>query len=181
MKGLHQSSQRFVYGYISQKSLKCLVTKWMDLPSLDYFLFEAATGGVLYKKVLLEVSQSSQENTCGRVFFLMKLPQQTFQRCFNVAFWLIRRCAATSNQRWNNVVYFNVGIYNIEQCWINVVYFNVDINNVRQRRNNVVIFNVDINNFGNHRNNVVKMAISKKNKTSFQIEYTEFKVLSTIS
>ena len=46
-------------------------------------------------------------------------PQQTFQRCFNVAFWLIRRRDVGKRQ-------------------INVVYFNVDMNNVRQRRNNVV-------------------------------------------
>ena len=78
-------------------------------------------------------------------------------------------------------MYFNVGIYNVKQRWINVVYFNVDINNVRQRRNNVVIFNVDMNNIGKRQNNIVKMTISKRNKTSFEIEYTEFEVLTTIS
>ena len=31
--------------------------------------FEAATGGVLYEKVSLEISQNSQENTCARVLF----------------------------------------------------------------------------------------------------------------
>ena len=34
---------------------------------------EAATGGVLSKKVFLEILQNSQENTCARVFFLTKL------------------------------------------------------------------------------------------------------------
>ena len=34
---------------------------------------EAATRGVLWKKVFLEISQNSQENTCARVSFLMKL------------------------------------------------------------------------------------------------------------
>ena len=33
---------------------------------------EAATGGALYKKVFLKISQNSQENTCGRVSFLKK-------------------------------------------------------------------------------------------------------------
>ena len=33
---------------------------------------EAATGGVLYEKVLLEISQNPQENTCARVSFLIK-------------------------------------------------------------------------------------------------------------
>ena len=34
---------------------------------------EAATGGVLYKKVFLKISQNSWENTCARVSFLIKL------------------------------------------------------------------------------------------------------------
>ena len=42
-------------------------------------IWEAATGGVLWEKVLLEISQNSQENTCPRVSFLMK-----FDRCFPV-------------------------------------------------------------------------------------------------
>ena len=69
--------------------------------------------------------------------------------------WVIRqKCDTTSrseaawNQRWNNVVYFNVKIYNVEQRRINVVYFNVDMNNVGQRRNNAVIFNIGFYNVG---------------------------------
>ena len=34
---------------------------------------EAANRGVLWKKVFLEISQNSQENTCARVSFLIKL------------------------------------------------------------------------------------------------------------
>ena len=34
---------------------------------------EAATRGVLYQKVFLETLQNSQENTCTRVSFLIKL------------------------------------------------------------------------------------------------------------
>ena len=56
------------------------------------------------------------------------MPQQIFQRCFNVVFWLIRRR--------------NVGKRQIN---VETMYFNVDINNVRQRRNNVAILNVDMN------------------------------------
>ena len=37
---------------------------------------EAATGGALWKKVFLEISQNSQENTCARVSFLIKLLAQ---------------------------------------------------------------------------------------------------------
>ena len=54
-----------------------------------------------------------------------------------------------SNQRWNNFLYVNVEIHNVEQRRINVVYFNVDINNVWKRQNNVIIFNVDFYNAGN--------------------------------
>ena len=34
---------------------------------------EGATGGVLLEKVFVEISQNSQENTCGKVSFLIKL------------------------------------------------------------------------------------------------------------
>ena len=40
------------------------------------------------------------------------------------------RRRTTSNQRWNNVVYVNVEIYNVEQRWNNAVFFNVELNNV---------------------------------------------------
>ena len=74
------------------------------------------------------------------------------------------RRRAMSNQRWSNVVYVNVEIYNVEQRQINFVYFNVDITNVRQRRNNVVIFNVEFRNIDLRQNNVVCMTIFKKLK-----------------
>ena len=76
-----------------------------------------------------------------------------FQRCLLVD--AMSRLGTMPNKRWNNVV-----------------YFNVDMNNVRQRRNNVV-----------------KMTASKKNKKApgkiqigkIQIEFLEFKILTTIS
>ena len=40
-------------------------------------ILEAATGGILRKKVFLEISQNAQENTCGRVCFLIKLRLRT--------------------------------------------------------------------------------------------------------
>ena len=36
-------------------------------------LIEAATRGVLYEKVFLEILQNSQENACARVSFWIKL------------------------------------------------------------------------------------------------------------
>ena len=43
---------------------------------IDFTIFhlsEAVTGGVLLEKVFLEISQNSQENTCGKVSFLIKV------------------------------------------------------------------------------------------------------------
>ena len=81
-------------------------------------------------------------------------------RCFWVDMTSRRR--TTSNQRWNNVVYVNVEIYNVEQRWNNAVFFNVELNNVRQRRNYVVIFNADFHNVGQRQNNVVEWPFEKK-------------------
>ena len=36
-------------------------------------LLKAATRGILWNKVFLEISQNSQENTCAKVPFLTKL------------------------------------------------------------------------------------------------------------
>ena len=76
--------------------------------------------------------------------------------------WYDIATSITSNQRWSNVVYVNVKIYNVQQRWNNVVYFNVELNNVGQRQNNVVVFNVDFHSVGQRRNNVANMTISKK-------------------
>ena len=86
-----------------------------------------------------------------------------FQRCLLVD--TTSRRGAMSNQCWNNVLYFKVGICNVERRWINAVYINVDIYNVIQPRNKFVIFNVDMNNVVKFWNNV-KMTISKKNKAN---------------
>ena len=85
-----------------------------------------------------------------------------FQRCLFVD--TTSQSVATSNQRWNNIVYFKVQIYNVKQGWINVVFFKVNIKNVRQRRNNIVIFNVDMSNVAKRRNNVVKWPFLKRTK-----------------
>ena len=45
---------------------------------------EAATRGVLWKKVLLEVSQNSQDNNCARVSFKSLLKKGLWHRCFPV-------------------------------------------------------------------------------------------------
>ena len=40
------------------------------------------------------------------------------------------RHSTTSKQRWNNVVYINVEIYDVEQRQINIFYFNINFHNV---------------------------------------------------
>ena len=42
---------------------------------------EATSRGVLYKMVLLEISQNSQENTCARASFLIKLQASSLTPC----------------------------------------------------------------------------------------------------
>ena len=45
---------------------------------------EAATGGILQKKVFLKISQNSQENTCARVSFLIKLQAASVFQSINI-------------------------------------------------------------------------------------------------
>ena len=51
--------------------VKCLVLSQL-------LITEAATGGVLQKKIFLETSQNSQEKTCATVSFLIKLQTSNF-------------------------------------------------------------------------------------------------------
>ena len=51
---------------------------------------KAATGGVLWKKEFLEISQNSQENTCARFSFLIKLQASDLQLYFKKRLW--HRC-----------------------------------------------------------------------------------------
>ena len=78
----------------------CLLAK-LALPIL-----EAATKGVLCKKVLLEISQNAQENTCARVSFLIKLQPATllkkrlWHRCFPVDFGKFLRTPSYIEHLW---------------------------------------------------------------------------------
>ena len=53
-------------------SIWCVIINFEQISHL-VVLSEAATRGVLWKEVFLEISQNSQENTCTRVSFLIKL------------------------------------------------------------------------------------------------------------
>ena len=130
---------------------------------------------------VLFVEKKKVQNCPNDLIYITTMEQQTcldemkdvqfFQRCVLVD--MTSRRGTTKNQRWNNVVYFNVGIYSLEQCQINVAYFNVDVRNGRQRWNNVVFFNVEFHNVGQRQNNVVKMTISKGTKTKNHFKLNE--------
>ena len=141
---------------------------WMDLILHMDLMFSSRKNYVVYEIKILFASPSVNMLIPGNILTLFQ--------CYLLVD-MSSQCGTTSNQRWNNVPYFNVGIYNVKQRRINVVYFNV-----KQCRNNVVLFNFEIHNIGQRWNSVVKMIIFKKNKEKlFQIEYIEFKVLTTIS
>ena len=58
---------------------------------------EAATGLVLQEKVFLGISQNSQENSCTRVSFLIKLKKRLLHRCFPVNFVKFLRTSFLQN------------------------------------------------------------------------------------
>ena len=71
--------------------------------------WEAATSGVLFIKVFLEISQNSQEDTYAGVFFLIKLPaskpatlfkKRLWHRCFPVNFVKFLRTAFLTEKVW---------------------------------------------------------------------------------
>ena len=66
---------------------------------------EAATGGVLWKKLLLKILQNSKENTCDKVSFLIKLhaapatllKKRLWHWCFPVNFAKFLRTPFSNN------------------------------------------------------------------------------------
>ena len=83
----------------------------------------------------------------------------------NIHFNVSQRCGKIDirSRRWSEVVYFNVGVYNIEQRRINAVYSNVGLNNFRQRQSNLDNFIV-----GQHGSDVVNVTICLKLKIHFK-------------
>ena len=67
---------------------------------IEFFKIQKqSSGGVLQKKVFLEISQNSQENTCARVSFLRKLQteacnfikRETLAQVFSCEFYKISK------------------------------------------------------------------------------------------
>ena len=79
------------FGYESATKMKKKLLKLSTI-NLDCFTYsEAATGDVLSKKMFLKISQNSQENTCARVSFLIKL------QAFTEYWWLLLTFYITTN------------------------------------------------------------------------------------
>ena len=100
-------------------------------------LTEAATGGVLYKKVFLKISQNSQKSTCVRVSFLISCRAQAekrlWHRCFPVGFVKFSRTSFLQNTsrrlilhllQNTTLVYYISFIEGTNQRFILVVYFD---------------------------------------------------------
>ena len=62
----------FCFFFLFYLFLKLALWFWWRF-NAPYLIIEAATRGVLWKKVFLEISRNLQENTCARVSFLIKL------------------------------------------------------------------------------------------------------------
>ena len=61
-----------------------------------YFSRETATRGVLLEKVFREISQNSQENTCARVSFLIKLQAASKNTFFTENLWTTASISRTA-------------------------------------------------------------------------------------
>ena len=78
IENLFQENKYFFYvSSCTQMRLKCekfqLLIGWSNVLRVSEGILEAATRFVLFKKVFLDISQNSQENTCARASFLITL------------------------------------------------------------------------------------------------------------
>ena len=98
-------------------------------------------------------------NLCyiSSTFYYYFLTKQTFQRYFNVAFWLMRRIDVGQRQI---DIEATLCISTLEFTTSN----NVESTLTWTTLDNVVIFNLEHYNVGKHRKKVVEMTVSKKNK-----------------
>ena len=64
--------------FILNVKMNVNVTVEQQLSILMIYCSEATTGGVLWKKVFLKISQNSQENTCVEVSFIINLQASVF-------------------------------------------------------------------------------------------------------
>ena len=88
-------------------------------------ILEAATKGVLCKKLFLEISQNSQENTCARVSFLIKMQacnfirKETLTQAFSGEFCEISENTFFAEHVWSTAS----TIHSVSSLHINVMLF----------------------------------------------------------
>ena len=79
-----------------------------------FYLSEVTTGGVLLVKVFLEISQNSQENTYGKVSFLIKLHAEVttsdLSRVFSWKFLVYFISIEKRNKKWE-IPWWSSNIY----------------------------------------------------------------------
>ena len=63
-------------------------------------VLEAATRGVLWKKVLLEISQNSQKNTCDRVSACNFIEKENLAKVFSCEFCEISQNTFSTEHLW---------------------------------------------------------------------------------
>ena len=82
---------------------------------------EAATGGVLWKKVFLKISQYSQKNSCARVSFLIKLLAHFLQNTSGrLLLWIQSHLQAGYCRRSSPSENISGAEFNFWLCWVKV-------------------------------------------------------------
>ena len=111
----------------SKISKNIFFTEHLRTTASAFSFSEAATGGVLWKKVFLKISQNSQENTFG----LRNFQKHLFYRTpLDDCFWLFRATLlkwGTANNVWKNSDEYSlprntylrntVQVYNVSVCF----------------------------------------------------------------
>ena len=155
----------FCYYNIKYTTIKYTIKNSLFSGNKCVTLSEGFKTACLTKNVL-KTALSALNDLRGNNLTDTSSSQRTFQCCFNVVFWLMRRRDVGLRQVY---VETTLCISTLEFATSNNVESILCISTliwIRQHWNNVVIFNVDMNNVGKRRNNFLKMAISKKSKTS---------------
>ena len=76
---LRTNTLKFFMNWELELSVLTVTNQPLVTRTFCFGIAEAADGGVLWKKVLIEISQNSQENTCARGSFLIKLQASGLQ------------------------------------------------------------------------------------------------------
>ena len=102
---------------------------------------EAATRGVLWKKVFLEVSQNSQEKTCAKVSLLLK--KRLWHRCFPVNFVKFLRTPFLQNSSGRLLLPFATVALNYSNIYLYNIYLDLNLTYENILLKNIVVFTLE--------------------------------------